>query len=487
MKRVTFRFIQHLLLQLLLWFFVYPTIASPDENSRERAPNIVFIMSDDHATKAISAYGSPYISTPNIDSLAQEGIRFTQAFCTNSICGPARAAILTGKYSHKNGYIVNETTRFDNTQTTFPKLFQAAGYQTALIGKWHLGSDPTGFDFWDILIGQGRYVDPEFNCMGTQYQEQGYVTDIVSKKTTEWIRRRDPDRPFLLLTQHKAPHSNFTPSPKYSEFFRDSHFPAPNSLFEDGEGKSKATRDNNMRLDPHLQLQFVGDPGYQPPEELTGRERTEWIYQWYMRRYMGCVKSVDDAVGDILQVLEEQGIADNTVVIYTSDQGFFLGEHGWYDKRLMYEESLQIPVLMRYPSIIKGGIVEDRMIANIDFAETLLDLAHIPIPEDMQGVSLLPLLRGERTPEWREATYYHYYEYPGWHYVKRHYGIRTQRYKLIHYYHDTDEWELYDLVEDPEEMHNRYDDPAYSEVISALELSTCPTPATGWRFSGARP
>jgi len=433
-------------------------------------PNIVFIMSDDHANAAISAYGSQLIQTPQIDRLAREGMRFDNAFCTNAICGPARAVILTGKYSHVNGFMMNETNTFDGSQMTFPKLFQAAGYQTAVIGKWHLNSDPTGFDYWNILIGQGQYYDAPFNHMGTTTVHPGYVTDVTSEMTLDWLRnRRDKDKPFVLLTQHKAPHSNFNPPPRYRHIFDDVTFPEPPTLFDDYSTRSDAARDNEMRINPHLPLQFTNDDRLKIPEGLTGRDRTRWLYQFYMRNYLGCVKAVDDAVGVLLDTLEELGLAENTIVVYTSDQGFYLGEHGWYDKRFMYEESLRQPLIVRYPRAVAPGTVEKRMVLNLDYAQTFLDFAGIPAPADMQGRSMLPLLEGAPGVDWRHSIYYHFYEYPGWHFAKRHYGVRTERYKLIHFYHDIDAWELYDLQDDPHELKNLADDPAHAAGRAELE------------------
>lgn len=433
-------------------------------------PNIIFIMSDDHAATAISAYDRSLVSTPNLDRIAKEGVRFTRAFCTNGICGPSRAVILTGLYSHVNGVMMNETTPLPDELTTFPELFQAAGYQTALIGKWHLDSAPTGFDHWEILPGQGQYFDPRFDRMGTSRQYPGYVTDVISDLTVAWLReQRDEGRPFLLLSQHKAPHANFTPPPRYAHAFDGTTIPEPPTLFDDYATRSAAATDNDMRIDPDLRLQYVNDPQFQVPENLSGRERTRWLYQYFMRRYLGCVLAIDDAVGELLAALDELGLADNTLVIYTSDQGFFLGEHGWYDKRFMYEPALRVPLLMRYPRAIPPGTTESRLVLTLDFAPTLLDLAGIPVPDAMQGRSLRPLLTGEPVALWRRSIYYHYYEYPGYHYVKRHYGVRTDRYKLIHFYHDIDAWELYDLENDPHELNNLIDQPAYAGVRRELE------------------
>ncbi len=434
-----------------------------------KRPNIVFIMSDDHANNAISAYGSNLIQTPHLDRLASEGMLFNNAFCTNSICGPSRAVILTGKYSHLNGFLVNETTRFDGSQTTFPKLFQQAGYETAVIGKWHLGTEPIGFDYWDVLPGQGSYYDPDFIKMGETITHEGYATEIIAEKSVEWLRNRDADKPFVLFSQHKAPHSDFSPSPKYRNHFDGHTFLEPETLFDDYEGRSEGASVSDMRIDPHLVLQYQWDEKLPIPEGLTGKDRTRWLYQWYMRRYLACVLSVDDAVGAVLDTLDELGLADNTIVVYTSDQGFFLGEHGWYDKRYMYEESLRMPLIVRYPPAIKPGSIEDRIVLNLDYAQTFLDYAGIAAPGDMQGRSLRPLLESEPVALWRRSMYYHFYEYPGWHYVKRHYGVRTDRFKLIRYYHDIEAWEMYDLETDPNEVSNLADDPAYADVRAELE------------------
>jgi arylsulfatase A-like enzyme len=432
-------------------------------------PNFLFIMSDDHATRATSCYDDTLIDTPNIDRLANEGMRFTNAFVTNSICGPSRAVILTGKYSHVNGFIVNETTRFDGSQPTFPKMLQKAGYETAVIGKWHLGSEPTGFDHWQVLIGQGSYYDPKFKTAEGVVNHQGYVTDITTDLAVDWLKGRAREKPFMLMYQHKAPHANWQPGPQYRDWREDETIPEPATLFDDYQGRSDAARDNDMRIDPHLVLQYRNSPLLKIPANLTGAARTKWLYQFYIKHYLRCVKSVDDGVGRVVDALQQLGQLDNTVIIYTSDQGFFLGEHGWYDKRFMYEPSLRIPLLVRYPKSIAAGSVTDRIALNLDFAETLLDFAGVEIPSDMQGRSLRPILEGQTPADWRRSMYYHFYEYPGWHFVKRHYGLRTHRYKLIHYYHDIDQWELFDLEQDPGEMANLYGRPEYAELTKRLK------------------
>ncbi len=445
---------------------ILSTALARAESSR---PNILFIMSDDHATRAVSCYDDTLIQTPNIDRLANEGMRFTNAFCTNSICGPSRATILTGKYSHVNGFIVNETTSFDGGQPTFVKMLQKSGYETAIIGKWHLGSEPTGFDYWKVLIGQGSYYDPDFKTAEGIVNHKGYVTDITTDLAVEWMEQRKSGKPFMLMYQQKAPHANFQPGPAYLAWREDETIPEPETLFDDYQGRSIAASDNDMRINPHLALQYQRGPELAVPAGLSGKERTKWLYQFYIKNYLRCVKSVDDGVGRVLDALERIGESDNTIVIYTSDQGFFLGEHGWYDKRFMYEESLRMPLLVRYPKTIKAGSVTDEIALNLDFAETLLDFAGVAAPDDMQGRSLRPILEGKEAGDWRKSMYYHFYEYPGWHFVKRHYGIRTQRYKLIHYYHDVDEWELYDLEKDPNEMSNLYGNTQYEELTTRLK------------------
>jgi arylsulfatase A-like enzyme len=473
------------------------------------APNIIFIMSDDHAWQALSAYNerlAEIAPTPNIDRIAREGMRFDRCLVTNSICGPSRATILTGKYSHMNGYAANIflVGDFDGTQQTFPKLLQQAGYQTAMIGKWHLGSDPTGFDHWDILPGQGHYYNPAFiNEEGT-YEEYGYVTDIITDKTIKWLKgRKDRTEPFMLMMHHKAPHREWEPGPKYLDHFAGVTFPEPHNLFSNYADKGTAAIEQDMSIEHTMQID--ADLKMWPPDEsgrvyqrtlgrmddeqrqlwlqtydpireeferlgLKGKDLVRWKYQRYMYDYLATIVSVDESVGRILDYLEESGINENTLVIYTSDQGFYLGEHGWFDKRFMYEESYRTPLVIKWPGQIKPGSVNNDIVSNLDFAQTFLDVAGASDPGDMQGRSMLPLLRGEDVDDWRKAHYYHYYEFPGFHSVKRHYGIATERYKLMHFYYDIDEWEMYDLVSDPHEMQNIYDKPSYASVREDLHI-----------------
>jgi len=458
----------------------------------DRRPNILYIMSDDHAAPAISAYRgflSGVAKTPNIDRIAKEGILFKNCFCTNSICAPSRAVILTGKYSHLNGVIDNSKS-FDGSQQTFPKLLQKVGYQTAMIGKWHLKSDPTGFDYWNVLPGQGTYYNPAMNEMGTPKKYTGYTTDIITDHCLKWLKERTCDKPFCLMCQHKAPHREWEPDPKHMTMYDDVTIPEPKTLFDDNSGRGTAAKEQDMTIEKTMNsrdLKLVGpknltpeqqklwDAAYKPKNDafrkanLKGRDLVRWKYQRYIKDYLRCIASVDDNVGRVLDHLDSAGLAENTIVIYTSDQGFFLGEHGWFDKRFMYEESLRMPLLVRYPRQIKPGSVNDDMVLNLDFAPTFLDFAGAQIPADMQGESLQPILKGGTPPGWRSSIYYHYYEYPAWHSVKRHYGIRTERYKLIHFYYDIDEWELYDLVKDPDELKNLYGARSYMEVVKQLK------------------
>jgi arylsulfatase A-like enzyme len=468
-------------------------------------PNIIFIMADDHATQAISAYGSHINDTPNIDRLAQSGMRFDNAFCTNAICAPSRAAILTGKFSHLNG-VSDNRARFDSTQQTFPKLLQQNGYETAVIGKWHLKSQPTGFNYWNILPGQGAYYNPDFIEMGERKNYPGYVSDITTDICLDWLERRNSDQPFLLLYHHKAPHRNWMPGPDHLKLFADVNIPEPENLFDNYATRGDAARTQEMTISNHMFKTFdlklpldrsdTNDIKYsssaldrldalqrahwdsayaeenaqflnEPPQ---GRERVSFYYQRYIKDYLRCIASIDDNVGRLLNYLDNNGLRENTIIIYTSDQGFFLGEHGWYDKRFMYEEALRMPLIFSYPHEVEAASINTDLVQNIDFAPTILDFAGIEIPEDMQGRSLRPLMHGENPSDWRSAIYYRYTEYPGWHMVHKHYGLRTDRYKLIHFYEQFDKWELYDLIKDPQEMQNRYDDSLYIQIRDSLHI-----------------
>ncbi len=427
-------------------------------------PNIVYIMTDDHAAHALSCYGSRVNKTPNLDRIAREGMRFENCFVTNSLCGPSRATLLTGKYSHAHGFYQNGN-RFDGSQVTFPKLLQKAGYQTAVIGKWHLESDPTGFDHWNILPGQGAYHNPVFIEMGTRKKHEGYVTDLITDFAIEWLRKRDKGRPFCLLYHHKAPHRNWQPDAKHAKLYEDAEIPEPETLRDDWATRSSAARNSQMTVAKHL---TPGDLKGPVPPGLTPDAELKWRYQRYMQDYLRCVASVDDNVGRMLEFLDKEGLAENTIVVYTSDNGFFLGDHGWFDKRFMFEESLRVPFLVRHPKLIKPGTTSDRLAINCDYAPTFLDLAGVEAPGDVQGRSLRPLLEGKPPADWRTSLYYHYYEFPGAHAVQRHYGVRTTDRKLIHYYR-IGEWELFDLKKDPHELRNVYADPAYAEVLKQMK------------------
>lgn len=462
------------------------------DNAVTSRPNIIFIMSDDHAAHAVSAYGSRINRTPHIDRIAKEGIRFENCFCTNSICAPSRAVILTGKYSHLNG-VRDNVVSFDGAQRTFPNILQEAGYQTAMIGKWHLKSDPMGFDYWNVLPGQGDYYNPDLIEMGEKKRHIGYVTDIITDIALDFLEnRRDRSKPFLMMLHHKAPHRNWHPAPRHLHMYDDVTFPEPETLFDDYATRSRAAPEQEMTLRDHMRIEHdvkMGDPpqrlndeqreaweaAYGPKREAFLKEKPEgdalvrWIYKRYMEDYLGCIAAVDENVGRFLDYLDESGLAENTVVVYTSDQGFFLGDHGWFDKRFMYEESLRMPLVVRYPGLIESGSVSDNIVSNLDFAPTFLELAGAKIPTEMQGNSLKNLLLDEYVEEWRQSLYYHYYEYPAVHMAKRHYGVRTRQYKLIHFYYDIDAWELYDLKKDPNEINNIYENPAYTDVVTALK------------------
>ncbi len=472
-------------------------------------PNIVFIFTDDHAPHAIGAYDGWLKSvnpTPGIDKLAAEGMVFVNSFCTNSICGPSRAVIQTGKHSHKNGFMNNGNT-FDWNQQTFPKLLQKAGYQTAIYGKSHLRGHPQGYHSWAVLPGQGLYYNPDFITPEGKITIEGYCTDIVTDMAVEFLReKRVADKPFMLMVQHKAPHRNWMPALRHLNLYDDIEIPEPATLFDNWEDNAPPARYQELEIDRHMHINFDlfvdltpqfedPDPGLRTdrsawnnlkrmtPEQLrawrdaygpkdrafhesrlSGRELVRWKFQRYAKNYLRSVKGVDESVERLGKTLSELGLAGNTIVIYSSDQGFYIGDHGWYDKRWMYEESLKMPFIVKWPGVVKAGSRNRDLIQNLDYASTFLDIAEAPIPGDLQGLSLLPLLKGENPENWRNSIYYHYYEYPSVHMVPRHYGIRTHRYKLIHFY-QFDEWEFYDLRQDPDELTNVYGQPQYAEVI----------------------
>ena len=510
---------------LPLLFFSLSILGCSDKGETKRKPNILFIMSDDHAYRAISAYDDKLITTPNIDRIANEGMLFTNACVTNSICAPSRAVILTGKHSHLNGKIDNKA-KFDDTQITFPQLFQKAGYQTAMFGKLHFGNNPKGVDDFLILPGQGSYINPKFIGKDKDTIITGYVTDVITDLTIDWFKnKREENKPFLMMYLHKAPHRAWWPSPeKFAEFY-EKEFPEPETLFDDYSGRGTAAKTAEMNILTHMQymhdskvrpstfeemgkvepeivyvkgdgtLMRPNDQGFYRPfgraneeqkkkydvtldkisedfktnwPKMNNKEKMKWKYQRYMQDYLATISSVDDNVGRVLNYLEETGLDENTIVVYTSDQGFYLGEHGWFDKRFIYDESFKTPLMIKWPNVIKPGTTSEEMVQNLDFAQTFLEAAMIKAPDDMQGESLIPLLKGD-TEKWnRDAVYYHYYEYPSVHMAKRHYGIVNKEFKLVHFYYDVDEWELYDRLKDPNEMNNVYNDPGYKEVVEKL-------------------
>ena len=488
------RFIQKTL-ALLAVAVLGGVVAEPQAETAKR-PNVVFIFTDDHSAHAISSYGSRINKTPHIDRIAHEGMRFKKCYVTNAICGPSRAVILTGKHSHLNGFLRNGRAPFDGSQQTFPKLLRKSGYETAMIGKWHLKSVPTGFDHFDVLIGQGPYYNPPMrttDAAGEVVVEKnvGYTTDIITDKGLEWLKNeREGDKPFMLMLQHKAPHRNWQPGPAHLNTFDDVEIPEPETLWDDYSGRTKAAANQTMTIARHLsandlklnagpnnltpEQKKLWDAAYGPKNEafrkasLQGRERIKWMYQRYIKDYLRCVQSVDDGIGRVLKYLDDTGLAKNTIVIYSSDQGWYLGEHGWYDKRWMYEESLVMPFVVRWPGVIEPGSINDDIVSNLDFAETFLDIAGAQIPGDMQGRSLLPLLKGDTPSDWRKTFYYHYYEFPGAHSVARHYGVTDGNYKLIHFYQNED-WEMFDLTADPNELQSIYGRSEFAGIQSRLE------------------
>lgn len=481
----------------------------------ESRPNILFLFSDDHALNAISSYGGPLkdvAPTPHIDRIAKEGALFRNSFCANSICGPSRATILTGKHSHKNGFLRNSAKPFDQSQWTVAKALQGSGYQTAVIGKWHLKSHPVGFDHWEILPGQGSYYNPAFIQMdGKTEKFEGYATDLTTDKAIAWLEERNSDKPFFLMCQHKAPHRTFSPALRHLDAFDGIEIPEPETLFDDYKNRSSLLAANEMEIDRHFDwaydvklrkdemggVKLPGPNRYGTPEynrmteaqkkvwdahfgpknqefldaftagKLSHEDIVKWKYQRYIKNYLGTVKAVDESVGRMLQYLDDNDLAKNTVVIYSSDQGFFLGEHGWYDKRWMFEESFTMPFVIRWPGVIKAGSRPDVLIQNIDYAPTFLEMAGEKAPAEIQGRSLVPILKGEGVGQWRSSVYYAYYEL-GEHRVPQHFGVRTHHHKLM-YFPESDEWNLFDLVNDPQEMRSLHDDPNYGQTMIELK------------------
>ena len=457
--------------------------------AEQKRPNIVFIFSDDHAYQAISAYGSKINQTPNIDRIAAEGMLFNKCYVTNSICGPSRAVIQTGKHSHLNGFYRNGLT-FNGDQQTFPKLLQKAGYQTAVIGKWHLKSTPQGYDYSEVLIGQGPYYNPPMMKNGVKTSHVGYTSDIITDLTLKWLKEgRATDKPFMLMMQQKAPHRNWMPGPKYLTKYDGKDIPEPSNLFDDYATRGTAAKTQDMSIKKTMnqsdlklskprglneeQLK-VWNEAYGPKNaafkeaNLQGDDLVRWKYQRYIKDYLRCIDSVDESVGKVLDYLKETGLDKNTIVIYSSDQGFYLGEHGWFDKRFMYEESFRTPLVVKWPGVIKPGTVNDKhIVSNLDFAQTFLELAGAPQPSDMQGMSIKPLFEGKDPENWRKSFYYHYYEFPAVHSVRKHNGVSTGRYKLINFYNENEQ-EFYDLKNDPHEMNNLINNKEYASKIEEL-------------------
>ncbi|NOY36486.1 MAG: sulfatase, partial [Chlorobi bacterium] len=495
---------------LFVWLIILlvPACNVHQPGNNTSRPNIIYIMSDDHGYQALSCYDSTLIRTPNLDRIASEGVLFSRAFVTNSLCAPSRAALLTGKFSNKNGLYINRGgyNLFDSSQVTFPKLLQQAGYQTAIVGKWHLRSTPTGFDYWNILPGQGQYYNPDFIEMGNRKRIEGYVTNLITDAALRWLRNRDKAKPFCLLIHEKAPHRPWMPDTTDLHLFEDENFPVPENFFDDYAGR-RGAKEQKMSVIEDMDIVYdlkmvdregeikgryrramegmlarmtpeqrkAWDAEYLPKAEafknagLSGKQLAVWKLQRYLTDYLRCVAGVDRNTGRLLAYLDSSGLAENTVVVYSSDQGFYLGEHGWFDKRFMYEESFRTPLIMRYPGMKKRGEIP-ALVQNIDLASTFLDIAGAPIPAEMQGRSLIPLLENETAPPgWRDALYYHYYEFPSEHFTRRHYGIRTQRYKLIRFYYDFNEWELFDLKKDPHEMNNLYPNPDFKPLSDSLK------------------
>lgn len=501
-------FIHLLSLKFLCFLFAvsFTPVLYAQESKRIDKPNIIFIMADDHAYQTISAYGSTLIKTPNIDRLAREGMLMKEAVVTNAVCSPSRAVILTGKYSHMNG-MKDNGTYFNGIQQTLPKIFKQNGYRTAIVGKWHLFSTPTGFDYWNILPDQGNYYNPKFIKNGKDTVYQGYVTDIITDQALNWITKNKDEAPFFLMLHHKAPHRNAMPPLKYLNKFNDRNFPLPSNFYDDYSGRDALQR-QTITMKDHLDIRYdskipcdtcpVNSVNNWAPaeyqreiERLTPEERKIWDaefqkeyekfktlktkdesvrfqFQRFMEDYLRCVNSLDDNIGRVLEYLDDNGMAGNTIVVYMSDQGFYLGEHGLYDKRFMYKESFRTPMMIRYPNGFKGGKTTNAFTLNLDIAPTLLDFSGIPVPAEMQGESMKHLLINGKDKNWRNEVYYHYYEKSFG--LTAHYGIKTKRYKLIHFYDPINSWELYDLKKDPHEMKNIYNKPEYNKIVNKLTI-----------------
>ena len=471
--------------------------STKDVSTSKQKPNVIYIMADDLTIQAISAYGGMFkdiAPTPNMDRLASEGMLFQDALCTNAICGPSRACILTGKYAHVNGYYKNEYGGvFNEKQWTFPQEFKKNGYQTSLFGKWHLGTDPVGFDvfkFHSSSAQQGLYWNPTYNVNGKEEKFKGYATNLSTDFAMNWLEQeRDQSKPFMMILQYKAPHRPWEPDIKYEKLWDDIEMPYPANFNDDYKGREKTAGDTEMTMEHFsrkdmklkapdslkgkelVKWNFYGTKNEEvvTPQGMSFEEGRKWRYQTYIKDYLACVKSVDDNIGRVLKYLDDNNLTENTIVVLTSDQGFYLGEHGFFDKRFIYEESIRMPLIIRYPKMVKPNTETQDIVTNVDFAPTLLDLAGIKFSEKVQGKSFKPVLLNATPKKWKQAAYYHYYEFPYWHHVQPHYGIRTQRYTLAHFYYSIDVWELYDLEKDPMQMNNVYNDPNYSKVIVDLK------------------
>lgn len=479
--------------------------SNKEEKTSQKQPNIVFIMSDDHGYQAISAYGYGLNHTPYIDSLAAEGMLFRHAFVNNSLCAPSRASIISGKFSNKSS-VAKIGDLFDGSQTTFPKALQKVGYQTAFIGKWHLFTKPTGFDYIHRLPGQGEYYQPDFiTNEGDTIREQGYVTHLITDHAIDWMNQRDTSKPFAVMIWNKAPHRDWMPALKYLNEFDSVDIPEPETMFDDYNTRTRAAHEQKMEMSkwlspdydlkeqmfpkkPHRYDQLWANvfgrltkeeqaaflKAYKPKNEafrkanLSGKELLRWKYQRFVKDYLRTIQSVDDNVGRVMDYLKKNGLAKNTIVIYTSDQGFYLGEHGWFDKRFMYKQSFRTPLIIRWPGVVKAGSVSEAPVMNLDIGETLIDAAGGKIPEDMQGRSFLPILKGHTPDDWRKYVYYHYYASGGEHNVAKHIGVRSKRYKLIYFYENND-WELYDLKKDSNEVNNVFGNPDYQKVQDSMQ------------------
>ncbi len=489
----------NLLIKIFISLIVLTSIGVENNskpNSQNR-PNIIFILSDDHTTNAISAYGGIYkdiAPTPNIDRIANEGAILKNTFATNSICGPSRASILTGTYSHINGYYKNyKGGVFDNTLWTFPQELQKSGYNTALVGKWHLASKPVGFDYYKYHVSRGQqgfYWDPIYNDNGKEVKEIGYATNLTTDFALDWLNKRDSNEPFCLLLQYKAPHREWSPDEKYTDLWENEELPYPSTFNDDYYTRELTAGNTEMSMDYFSRE----DMKLSPPDSLSEKEKRRWLsfgfkrdeiveldrnvtpeenkklrFQTYIKDYLATIKSVDDNIGRVLEYVKDSNLEDNTIIIYASDQGFFIGEHGWFDKRFMYEESIRMPFVIKYPGVIKPKSVNDDIITNIDFAPTILEMANVESPNSIQGKSFFKNLVRKKSKDWRQSMYYHYYEYPFYHHVQPHYGIRNEKYKLIHYYYDIDVWELYDLKNDPNELNNIISSKKHEKLIHKLK------------------